>query len=302
MLRKSFIFLLLLSCTGSYGATRSLKSDSTIITSDGVQLFLKASGTGSPCIFIHGGPGAWSKSFEVLGGNALENTFRMYYYDQRGSGRSANPVNGDYSLARMVEDIENIRQKTGSGQVYLMAHSFGGILAYNYAKRYPDHVKGLIFLNSTLSINHSLQSQIAFVNSKLGTSFHAPDSAAVVATYSKAFTALREKGLGYQMLSDNEENVKRLDSVDNWSGRNYGFGRVVLGMAEYFTDFAASSEQVKLPVLVISGATDHNIGPDHYKRFRFPNQQVRVIQGGHMLYCENNAAFVEAVTSFVQKN
>lgn len=301
MLRKNFIFLmLLLSAAGSYGATRSLTSDSSVITSDGVRLYLKASGKGSACIFIHGGPGAWSKSFEVLGGNALESSLRMYYYDQRGSGRSASPVNGDYSLARMVEDIENIRQATGSGQVYLMAHSFGGILAYNYAKRYPDRVKGLIFLNSTLSINHSLQSQIAYVNSKLGTSFHAADSAAVVPTYSKAFTALREKGLGYQMLSDNEENVERLDSVDNWAGRNYGFGRVVLGMAEYFTDFAASSGEMKLPVLVISGAADHNIGPDHYKRFHFPEQKVCVIKGGHMLYYENNTAFVEAVNSFVR--
>lgn len=301
MAKKCLTFLaLLLLSSGGYGAIRAFHADSSITTSDGVKLYLKASGKGSPCIFIHGGPGAWSKSFEVLGGNALESTLKMYYYDQRGSGRSENSANGDYSLARMVEDIENIRQAAGAAQVYLMAHSFGGILAYNYALRYPGHVKGLMFLNATLSINNSLQSQIAFVNSKLGTSFHAGDSAAVVTTYSKAMTALRGKGLGYQMLSDKEANVKKLDSVDNWAQRNYTFGRAALGMAEYFTDFTQSTGQLSLPVLVISGAADHNIGPDHYKLFRFPNQKVFVIQGGHMLYFENNAAFVDAVAGFVR--
>ncbi|MGE7774812.1 alpha/beta fold hydrolase [Chitinophaga sp. NPDC101104] len=292
--------LMMLLATGSYGAIQAFPADSSIITSDGVKLYLKTGGKGSPCIFVHGGPGAWSKSFEVLGGNALESTLTMYYYDQRGSGRSATPANGDFSLARMVEDIEDVRKATGAPQVYLLAHSFGGILAYNYALRYPGQVKGIILLNSTLSINNSLQNQIAFVNEMLGTSFQATDSAAVVATYAKAITALRGKGLGYQMLSDKEANVQLLDSVDNWPERNYTFGRAALGMAEYFTDFTKSSSQLDKPVLVISGATDHNIGPDHYKLFRFPDQRVCVIQGGHMLYYEQNAAFVDAVAAFVR--
>ncbi|MGX5817051.1 alpha/beta fold hydrolase [Chitinophaga lutea] len=300
MIKNCFAFLvLLLLSSRSYSASHPFQTDSSIVTSDGVKLYLKASGNGSPCIFVHGGPGAWSKSFEVLGGNAVESMLRMYYYDQRGSGRSASPSNGDYSLTRMVEDIEEIRKSTGAEKVYLMSHSFGGILAFNYALRYPGHVKGVIFLNSTLNINHSLQSQIAFANQQLGTSFHADDSAAVVPTYVKAITALRGKGLGYQMLSDDEANVNRLDSVDHWAQRNYSFGRAALGMPEYFTDFARSSDQLTLPVLVISGAKDHNIGPDHYKLFRFPNKTVRVIPGGHMLYYENNAAFVEAVKGFV---
>ncbi|WP_394344730.1 alpha/beta fold hydrolase [Chitinophaga rhizosphaerae] len=50
--------------------------------------------------------------------------------------RSTIPENGHFSLARMVEDIENVRQATGSEQVYLIAHSFGGILAFNFALRY----------------------------------------------------------------------------------------------------------------------------------------------------------------------
>ncbi len=160
--------LIILICILALTTGRSAKAapeagtDTTLLTSDGVKLYLKVSGRGSACIFVHGGPGAWSKSFECLGGNALEQNLTMYYYDQRGSGRSDAATNNDYSLARMVEDIENIRAATGADKVYLLAHSFGGILAYNYALKYPQHVKGLILLNATLSINHSLRNQIAF--------------------------------------------------------------------------------------------------------------------------------------------
>ncbi len=42
---------------------------------------------------------------------------------------------------------------------------------------------------------------------------------------------------------------------------------------------------------------DHNIGPDHYKLFRFPNQRVQVIDGGHLLYYEMNDAFLKAIVN-----
>ncbi len=38
---------------------------------DKVNLYVKQSGQGIPCIFVHGGPGEGSLDFEVLGGNVL---------------------------------------------------------------------------------------------------------------------------------------------------------------------------------------------------------------------------------------
>ncbi|SFO89566.1 proline iminopeptidase [Chitinophaga sp. YR627] len=294
------LLLFLLLTAGQVFSQLRTKPDTTIVTSDGVRLFLKVSGHGKPCIFVHGGPGAWSKSFEALGGNVLEENLTMYYYDQRGSGRSTSPANKDYSLSRMVEDIEDVRRITGADKVYLLAHSFGGIPAYHYALKYPTHVAGLIMLNATLSINHSLLSQIGYINKILDTSFTTADTSAIVSTYVAAITALREKGKGFQMLSDNSRNVALLDSIDRSAPRNYDFGRVALLMPEYFADFRLSTADLNIPVLVISGAADHNIGPDHYRYFRFPNQRLNVIQGGHLLYYEKNTDFKRAVTRFLR--
>ena len=52
-------------------------NDSTILTSDSVRLYLKVAGSGTPCIFVHGGPGAWSLSFEAMGGNSLEKKLQI---------------------------------------------------------------------------------------------------------------------------------------------------------------------------------------------------------------------------------
>jgi len=82
-------------------------------------------------------PGAWSKSFEDMRGNSLERKLRMVYFDQRGCGRSDTPVDKNYSLDRMVDDIEDIRRSSGVEKIYLLSHSFGGIIAVNYAKKYP---------------------------------------------------------------------------------------------------------------------------------------------------------------------
>ncbi|SHM70484.1 alpha/beta fold hydrolase [Chitinophaga sp. CF418] len=271
-------------------------NDSTILTSDSVALYLKVAGKGTPCIFVHGGPGAWSLSFEAMGGNVLEKQLTMYYYDQRGSGRSASANN--YNIDRMVEDIENIRSFSGSDKIYLLAHSFGGVLAYKYAEKYGAHLRGLILLDVTLHIPNSLNAQVSFINQLLGSQITA-DS--IMPAFFAAKTKLREAQLEYKMLSDNKSTIEKLDTIDKSYPRNNAFASKALGMPEYFADFTPGTKNVNVPVLIISGTADHNVGPDHYKLFKFPHQQVKIIKGGHMLYYEKNEEFAAAVKEFIKK-
>ena len=236
-----------------------------------------------------------------MGGNALEKNLAMYYFDQRGCGRSGSPVNKDYSLERMVSDIEEIRALSGMDKVYVMGHSFGGILAHSYALRYPQHIKGLILLNSTLNINNSLLNQVAFINKLLGENVTITNRDSIMKPFMEAKSLLGKQQLDYKMLSDNKPAVDRLDSIDNCMPRNYTFAQNALGSPVYFRDFTTETQQVKVPVLVISGTRDNNIGPDHYKLFRYPNQKVVRIRGGHILYYEKNREFVQAVTGWINR-
>lgn len=99
-----------------------------IITSDSVQLYVTIKGSGTPCLYIHGGPGSGSYWLEKLFGDYLEQHFQMIYLDQRGVCRSSSPKDKNYSSDRMVQDFEEVRKALGISQWFTLGHSFGGIL------------------------------------------------------------------------------------------------------------------------------------------------------------------------------
>lgn len=304
---QKIYFLLLVFLSFSYNSycqenhSKRSFTNNTIKTSDGVSLFAKISGKGDVCIFVHGGPGAWSASFEKLGGNILEDKLTMCYYDQRGCGRSASPTDNNYSLDRMIEDIEDIRSNLNSAQVFIMGHSFGGILATQYAKKYPQHVQGLILLNATLDINYSLRNQISFIGTTIGANITVQNDDSVLSTFFDAKKRLGKTDLNYKILSDSKTSVEKLDSIDNGYKRNSSFAQNALKDQVYFNDFTKETSIIKVPTLIISGTKDNNIGPDHYLSFKFPNQDVKIIEGGHLLYYEKNQDFKNSVQQFVQK-
>lgn len=272
------------------------------LTSDSVRLFTKQSGAGPVCIFIHGGPGAWSRSFEDLGGSNLESRFTMVYYDQRGCGRSEEAKNDDYSLDRMVADIEAVREKYQTDSVYLMAHSFGGILAVNYALRHPAHIRGIILVNATLNMPYSLQHQVDYMSRVLKTEYKITDTSALISVFKEAQADFIKQGLIYKLLSDNKEHVALLNEIDSDIPGNFAFAQKALFISDYLQDFMPLTSRIETPVLVITGIKDHAIGPEHFRSFRFPNPTIEQINGGHLLYYEHNKAFINSVFGFLNRH
>jgi len=72
------------------------------------------------------------------------------YYDQLGCGYSDNPNDTAYwDLPRFVEEVEQVRVALGLNKdnFYLLGHSWGGILAMQYALKYQQNMKALIISN-----------------------------------------------------------------------------------------------------------------------------------------------------------
>lgn len=297
LLKTIFLLLFLFNTTT---AKAQHKTENTVLTSDQVKLYTKKSGKGPLCIFIHGGPGAWSQSFENLDGNKLEPVLTMVYYDQRGSGRSGNSSEGNYALSRMIEDIEEIRKQYGAEKVYLLAHSFGGILATNYALQYPDHVQGIILANCTLNMKYSLQQQISYMNTLMNTDFKITD-ATLLFDFMTAKKELGKRGLDYKMLSDRKENIELLNKIDSKNPSTFDFAQKAFSIEEYWKDYTPFTKSIQTPTLVITGTKDHSIGENHFTSFLFPNKDVVKIDGGHILYYENNKKFVKTITDFIHK-
>lgn len=100
-----------------------------------------------PVVFLHGGPGLRFAPFDGdFYGKFAADGFRVYLYDQAGSG--ASPILAhieDYTIARFVEDLEAIRLQLHTERMILIGHSWGSTLAASYMARYPDHVSKAIF-------------------------------------------------------------------------------------------------------------------------------------------------------------
>jgi len=133
-------------------------------TQDGVALHVSRKGEGTPCLYLHGEQGYWSDSFEHFAGPFLEEELEMIYLDQRGCGRSDHSSNEDYSLDRLILDLEDVRRSLNIDEWLVMGHSSGGLLAVNYAYRFPERVKGLLLTNCTEDKMDSLTHQIKYID------------------------------------------------------------------------------------------------------------------------------------------
>jgi proline iminopeptidase len=106
-------------------------------------------------LLLHGGPGCTHEYFEACDSYLPAAGIEYYYYDQLGSYYSDQPQHPDlWELARFVDELEQVRIALGLdvGNFFLLGHSWGGILALEYALNYQRHLKGLIISNMMASI------------------------------------------------------------------------------------------------------------------------------------------------------
>ncbi len=271
-------------------------------TSDNVRLYVRMSGEGKPCLFVHGGPGSWTKIYYALGGDVTEKDMTMIYLDQRGSGRSGGDANTDYSLNRMVKDFEELREHLNYKKWFVMAHSFGGTQATEYAYQHPASINGLILVASTLHMSSSLESYIKEGARVLGQ----PESdfreagASVGQTLGKVVGKLNEKDLMYKMMYPNKEMFAQMNAVMDTT-LNWQFGSKVWSLPEYEQDFTKKSASIKVPVLAFAGKYDYAVGPEHYKLFKFPNARYKTMETGHCPYQEKPEEFRKHVKSFITR-
>jgi proline iminopeptidase len=105
-------------------------------------------------LLLNGGPGATHEYFECLESFLPRESIEFIYYDQLGCGNSGNPKDtAMWSLPRYVEEVEQVRQALHltKDNFYLLGHSWGGILAAEYAFKYQQNLKGLIISNMMMS-------------------------------------------------------------------------------------------------------------------------------------------------------
>jgi pimeloyl-ACP methyl ester carboxylesterase len=101
---------------------------------------------GSPVMLVHGFPENWWEWHELIGPLAADG-YRVLCPDLRGAGWSSAP-NDRYLKSDMADDLAALLDRLGVGPVRLVAHDWGGPVAFIMMLRHPEKVTGFFGLNT----------------------------------------------------------------------------------------------------------------------------------------------------------
>lgn len=76
--------------------------------------------------------------------------FRVTLYDLRGHGRSEMPTSG-YRPDELAADLAALMDHLGIDKAHFLAHSFGGVVTMNLARRQPQRLRSMVLADSHIS-------------------------------------------------------------------------------------------------------------------------------------------------------
>lgn len=283
---------------------------------DGVRVWYKLAGrAAAPVIaYLHGGPGYNAYAFEKSAGRLLEETFRVLYIDQRGCGRSGfDGVASAYGMANTVEDIERIRVATGVDTLVVMGHSFGGVVAAEYARRFSKRVTAVVLLDTAPAIGRALAHQVEFIDRIAETDFaaKAAEVHAVARGAAPAFSKLQklygllgrvplQRRLHFASAARQEE-MAALDAASGIMPCTSGEVVQAFDREGYLDDRPGAASRLPVRSLLLAGRASEVIGKDNVDdAARTWGAELRWLEEtGHFVYFEKPREFADAVSAFL---
>lgn len=125
--------------------TESIKHEHVLL--NGARMHLAHAGAGELLVLLHGFPECWYSWRHVMGG--LAPNYRVVAPDCRGYHQSERTRDPDaYRTGALCRDLLALMDHEGAQRCILVGHDWGGVLAWQFAARYPQHVSRLVILNA----------------------------------------------------------------------------------------------------------------------------------------------------------
>ncbi len=263
-------------------------------------------------LLLHGGPAATHEYFEACDSFLPAAGIEYYYYDQLGSAYSDQPDDPDlWQVDRFVDEVEQVRTALGldATNFFLLGHSWGGILAIEYALRHQQHLKGLVISNMMSSI----PAYNEYARTVLMPTMDQEQLAQIKHLESIGETETPEY---MELLNDHyEQHVLRMPAQD-WPEpvvRSFGHvnrsiyvpmqGPSELGASGLLADWdrTESLKDIRVPTLTIGGTYD-TMDPAHIEQMarRFPNGRFLLCpKAGHMAMYDDQATYFRGLVEFI---
>jgi proline iminopeptidase len=276
-------------------------------------LYARDVGRGRPLIVLHGGPD-FDHAYLRPELDELADTYRLIYYDQRGRGKSAGNVRPeDVTLASDLDDLDKVRRYFRLDAPVLLAHSWGTVLALEFALRHPTLVSHLVLMNpapaSQAQVAKLRQSYVAQLGSDMdrqraiqaGAAYKEGDPDAVAARYRIHFRHALQRPADYEKLMARMSAGFRDQGKDGilkaWAVEERLY-RDTWSMPGY--DLLPRLRSLRIPTLVIVGEQDFippSIASEIAQALPWATL-VAIPNCGHFAYLECSSAVRSALNKF----
>ena len=259
-----------------------------------------------PLLILHGGPGHPHDYLEPLKGLADERP--VVFYDQLGCGKSDRPESAAlWRVERFVQELGQVIEALGMEQMHILGHSWGSMLATDYALAKPLGLASLILASPPLSVQRWLQ-DLAEYRRQLPSKVQE-----VLARHEAAGTTDSEE---YQAatLEFYKRHICRLDPWPDAmlraeAGENKVVYNTMWGPAEFYmtgnlSDYDRTSRlhEIAVPVLFTCGRHDE-ASPDTTGWYHslVPRSELVVFEdSSHTPHLEETESYLETVRRFLR--
>jgi 3-oxoadipate enol-lactonase len=211
---------------------------------------------------------------------ALAERFRVVGYDTRGHGESPAPA-GPYSIDDLVDDVVALLDRLGVARASFAGLSLGGMTGMRLAAREPQRVDRLALLCTSAKTDPQ-----PFL-----------DRAAAVRTGGTAplAPAIAGRWLTPEYAAEHPDLVARLEAmIAGCDDEGYAACAEVVARIDLREDLA----RISAPTLVISGADDLALPPEHQKAIAdgIPGAELlSVSPGAHLANLERTSEITDAL-------
>ncbi len=238
--------------------------------------------------------------------DGLEAVRKVHYWDLRGHGQSDRAPSESYTIARLAQDVEDVRRELGHGPIDLMGHSLGGFVGCQWAVRYPQSVRSLIVVAS--SPRQHLRAYLRMFR-VLGLS----RGRSVAAGFGRMLWSFLRRAPEEERLAAMDRfydpiyvgDFRYLDEIHAASAAAVtpGFdGWWPLLSSQRGLDLVEDLRRLRLPILAVVGAKDAIFGPEAEVWSRIPGARVVVIpEVGHNPFIEAREEFNRIVAGFLRE-
>jgi pimeloyl-ACP methyl ester carboxylesterase len=274
----------------------------TTISVRGVSLFVKVIGQGYPMMLMHGGPGLDHITLSAF--RPCADRFTLVFYDHRCHGRSTGAEVSSMTWENLTADADALRQTLGFDKWAVLGNSFGGMVALEYALRYPQSLSHLLLIDAGGDSRWQQQNAPELLVQR----GYSPDTVETARRFfngeiapNEMVPAMRKLGSAYyhrlSPLLQAREMILGLRMKIRPEAFIFGCGQLLKG----WTVMERLGE-IKVPTLVLAGREDFQFPPEHQEELAagIPNANLVIVErAGHNAPSERPAEVIEAVKSFM---